>query len=167
MVRISGKQFVIPFAVVLCVLLGLMLSVAFRFQSVMKQLEEVRSLWPMASAALSDRYSEIDAAIASNATLSEDIKTEWKKAYADFQDSSRYDQQNPVAMNLEQWVATHSKDVKDISPSKDSIASVPALSKLIEADVKRGQLQEGFIGNLTVSALRLKLPPVFSVAKNP
>lgn len=167
MVRISGKQFVFPFAIVLCVLLGLMLSVAFRFQSVMKQLEEVRSLWPMASAVLSERYTAVDSAITSATSVSSDLKTEWKKAYADFQDSSRYDQQNPRAMLLEQWIAAHSNELKELSAAAEAIDTLPALSKVIESDQKRERLQQGFIGNLTVSALRLKLPPVFSVAKKP
>lgn len=167
MVRISGKHFVVPFAVVLCLLLGLMLSVAFRFQAVMTQLEEVRSLWPMASAVLSDRYAKVDAAISASAGVSESLKTEWKNALVEFQDSTRYDQQCPRAMVLERWLASNADELKGTAESIQPIDSTVAITKLVESDSKRGQLQSGFIGELTVASLRLKLPPVFSVAKKP
>ena len=157
---IPGRVFVLIFVVALVIIGSLTFAVGRRFQ-IMDRLEVVRSLWPNASQELRRRY---DLAI----TTFDDLKTsdsersDISRLRAEFELTSQFDRQSVAAAQLEGKIAlavgNDAWNLKDFER--------PALSKLIDADQRRKQVQDGMIGWLTISGLRLKLPPIFDPLPN-
>jgi hypothetical protein len=158
---IPGRVFVLTFVVALIVIGSLTFAVGRRFQTIMDRLEVVRSLWPNASQELRGRY---DLAISTFDDLktSESERSEVSRLRAEFELTSQFDRQSVAAAQLEEKIA--SAVGKDAWNSKDF--ERPALSKLIDADQQRKQVQDGMIGWLTINGLRLKLPPIFDPLPN-
>lgn len=158
---IPGRVFVLIFVVALMIIGSLTFAVGRRFQTIMDRLEVVRSLWPNASQELRRRY---DLAI----TTFDDLKTsdsersDISRLRAEFELTSQFDRQSVAAAQLEGKIAlavgNDAWNLKDFER--------PALSKLIDADQQRKQVQDGMIGWLTISGLRLKLPPIFDPRPN-
>lgn len=158
---IPGRVFVLIFVVALMIIGSLTFAVGRRFQTIMDRLEVVRSLWPNASQELRRRY---DLAITTFDDLktSDSERTEIARLRAEFELTSQFDRQSVAAAQLEGKIAlavgNDAWNLKDFER--------PALSKLIDADQQRKQVQDGMIGWLTISGLRLKLPPIFDPRPN-
>lgn len=158
---IPGRVFVLTFVVALIVIGSLTFAVGRRFQTIMDRLEVVRSLWPNASQELRRRY---DLAITTFDDLktSDSARSEIARLRAEFELTSQFDRQSVAAAQLEEKIAlaigNQAWNLKDFER--------PALSKLIDADQRRKQVQDGMIGWLTISGLRLKLPPIFDPLPN-
>jgi len=158
---IPGRVFVLVFVVALIIIGSLTFAVGRRFQTIMDRLEVVRSLWPNASQELRQRY---DLAISTFDDLktSDSERSEISRLREEFELTSQFDRQSVAAAQLEEKIALAVGDeawnLKDFER--------PALSKLIDADQQRKQVQDGIIGWLTISGLRLKLPPIFDPLPN-
>ncbi len=55
---IPGKWFALPFGIVLLFAVWLVVSMAFRFQAIMKQLEATREVWPKAANVIRDHLND-------------------------------------------------------------------------------------------------------------
>ncbi len=158
---IPGKLFVIPFVFALTVLCVLMIAVAIRFQSIMARLEESRSLWPAASQELRPRYDQIHSFIL-GAQLGETMDLDWAESKREFNGSTQFDRQSIASMVIENQITQALRDSdQSQSLSVKTQWKSPGVSKLIEAERRRRDSQSGFIGWLTVRALRLKLPDIY------
>jgi hypothetical protein len=155
---VPGRVFVFLFVPVLILLLVLTLSMAVRFQLIMNQLAVVRSLWPAASQELKVRYHQIamlnDDAL-QNAGLTRDKLTALR---SDFDATTQYDTQSIVAGKLESMLQTGLSSLdKELGPW----SQMSAVIALEEADRKRKGVQQDWLGWVTITGLRLKLPPIF------
>lgn len=160
---VSGRLFVLPFVGVLVFLGVLTFSIALRFQFIMARLEEVRSVWPNASAELSQRYDRFNESFASS-TEAETIRKDWESQRREFKVSSQYDRQSAASLVIENQI----KRSLDSNQQSNSDFELPGISKLLEAENRRKKAQNGIIGWLTVQGLRLKLPPIYDpLANNP
>jgi len=161
---IPGKLFVIPFVLTLVLLCFLMIAVAVRFQTIMSRLEESRSLWPLASLELWSRYEQIKEPEGNSRTGE---KIDWEQSKRDFSGSTLFDKQSYASMVIESQIS-QSRNVSshaDAALYHGELAS-PNVSKLISAERRRKESQSGFIGWLTVRALRLKLPNIYDPLAN-
>ncbi|MBM3966549.1 MAG: hypothetical protein FJ308_16015 [Planctomycetes bacterium] len=176
---IRGRHFVGPFVVGLLILLAITLSIALQFQTIMRQLDESRTLWPAASVELSHRYAEFDRLVhsASSTTiegpskeLSKD-RASWSAEYAAFRETTQYDRQCPHAINLERFirsresVSSQSLTAQTTSTQVDPIPPLPhseAIDRFLQSEQRRVTAQTNTIGRWTIFSLRLKLPEAFS-----
>lgn len=160
---ISGRLFVLPFVGVLVFLGVLMFSMAVQFQSIMARLEEVRSVWPNASAELSQRYDRFNESFAGS-SVALTIKEDWEGKRREFKVSSQFDRQSAASLVIEDQI----KRLLEGTQKNNSDFELPGISKLLEAENRRKKAQNGIIGWLTVQGLRLKLPPIYDpLANNP
>jgi hypothetical protein len=151
---LRGRYFVGPFLVVLLLLLGAILSIAFRFQSIMQRLDSARTVWPAASSELAGRYAAIDARLAADPQVEESGWTKtWRSEYAAFGDTSQYDRQAQHASRLEALIASHNL--------AGAMPQGPEIQRWLQAEEARRQAQGGLLGRTTVEALRLQLPMTF------
>ena len=158
---ISGRLFVLPFVGVLVFLGFLTFSMAVRFQSIMARLEEVRSVWPIASVELSQRYDRLNETFAGS-NVGKTIIAEWESKRREFKVSSQFDRQSAASLVIENQI------VRSLEGNQRSISDfeLPGISKLLEAENRRRTAQNGIIGWLTVQGLRLKLPPIYEPLSN-
>ena len=160
---ISGRLFVLPFVGVLVFLGVLTFSMAVRFQSIMARLEEVRSVWPNASAELNQRYDRFNDSFAGS-TVAETTKEDWESKRREFKVSSQFDRQSAASLVIENQI----KRSLEGTQRSNSDFELPGISKLLETENRRRMAQNGIIGWLTVQGLRLKLPPIYDpLANNP
>ncbi len=158
---LSGRLFVVPFVLALAVLGLLMFAVAARFQSIMAQLEESRSLWPTASQELGLRYDRLNDFF-DNVSVADPVKQDWMNFQREFRASSQFDRQSIVSQLIENRIRQSLDEVQ----RNTSDFEKPGIIKLTEVEGRRKKSQEGFIGWLTVQGLRLKLPPIYDPRAN-
>lgn len=155
-VGLPGRLFVVPFVVVL-VLLGVVLfAVAARFQTIMAQLEEARSLWPNASAELGMRYDRLNE-LFEVGSIGDAAHEDWTINQREFRASSQFDRQSSVSLLIENQIRQSLKDFQ----RADSDFEMPGILKLREVERRRKKSQHDITGWLTVQGLRLKLPPIY------
>lgn len=159
---LSGRVFVVPFVLALVVLGVLMFAVAARFQTIMAQLEESRSLWPTASQELGLRYDRLNDFF-DNVSVADAVKQDWMNCQREFRASSQFDRQSIASQLIEnrirQSLDEFQRNVTDFEK--------PGILKLTEVEGRRKKSQKGIIGWLTVQGLRLKLPPIYDpIVKN-
>ncbi len=159
---LSGRVFVVPFVLVLVVLGVLMFAVAARFQTIMAQLEDSRSLWPNASQELGLRYERLNDFF-EDVSVDDAVKQDWMNCQREFRASSQFDLQSIASQRIENRIRQSldelQRDVTDFEK--------PGILKLTEVEGRRKKSQKGIIGWLTVQGLRLKLPPIYDpIAKN-
>lgn len=176
---IRGRYFVGPFVVGLLFLLAITLSIALQFQTIMRQLDESRTLWPAASAELSHRYAAFDRSISSTSsspvpgTPSESATAPetWSTEYAAFRKTTQYDRQCPHAIHLERFIrsravaSTQALSTQSESTPADPKAPLPhseAIDRFLQSEQRRIAAQSSMIGRWTIFSLRLKLPEAFS-----
>ena len=159
---IPGKWFTLPFGFVLLFSVWLVISMAFRFQAIMKQLEASRDLWPRAAEEIRSFLTETSS-IAGSATdestsnQASNNPSEWQQVLSKFSNSNLFDEQSIAAR---EFIVMARKD----ATSHSSIASLLAkesLRSVAVSELKRSQLQSGIVGWCTMEGLRLKLPPIF------
>jgi len=163
---IRGRYFVAPFVVGLLILLAMTLSIGLQFQTIMRQLDESRTLWPAASSELSRRYAQFDRSItqgssetSSSGQPGED-QDKWSAEYAAFRETTQYDRQCPHAMNLERFLRSSAS-----ASQSASVAPFPhseAIDRFLQSEQRRIAAQSSTIGRWTIFCLRLKLPKAFS-----
>ena len=92
--------------------------------------------------------------------MSQAIQSDWEKCKTEFDSSTLFDRQSHSALELETKLisATKTASQTELSPFD---GNSPSIAKLIESEKRRSGKQAGFIGWLTVSALRLKLPAIY------
>ena len=160
---IPGRLFVLPFVSILVVLGLLMFAIAVRFQTIMTRLEVARSQWPMASQELGQRYDRFNDCFAAQ-SVAVAIQEDWANNRREFKASSQFDRQSKASFVIEKQIS----QTLESSQRSESDFELPGISKLMEAENRRKKSQEGFLGWLTVQALRLKLPPIYNpLANNP
>ena len=160
---IPGRLFVLPFVSILVVLGVLMFAIAVRFQTIMTRLEVARSQWPMASQELGQRYDRVNDCFAAQ-SVAVAIQEDWANNRREFKASSQFDRQSKASFVIEKQIS----QTLENSQRSESDFELPGISKLMEAENRRKKSQEGFLGWLTVQALRLKLPPIYNpLANNP
>lgn len=150
---IPGKWFALPFGIVLLFAVWLVVSMAFRFQAIMKQLETTREVWPKAANVIRDHLKDSSQSNAATGPVSQS----WDDCLKRFSKSSIFDEQSLAAkeaikmMNANQGAAN----------ILDKLRESEILRTVTDSELKRSQLQAGIVGWCTVNGLRLKLPPVF------
>lgn len=176
---IRGRYFVGPFVIGLLILLVITLSIALQFQTIMRQLDESRTLWPAASAELSHRYAEFDRLVHSaSSTRAEgrfkepsNERASWSAEYAAFRETTQYDRQCPHAINLERFirsgesVSSQALTEPAKSTQADTLLPLPhseAMDRFLQSEQRRVTAQTSTIGRWTIFSLRLKLPEAFS-----
>ncbi len=134
----------------------------------MKQLDEVRALWPNASMFLDEQYAKADKEIrGSSAILDADQMKLWQSEYAAFQETTQFDRQVVHALKIESLLnprptpSDRGLTTPDGADSNDQKNWNDSMTKLLIAEQRRLELESGFIGKLTTESLRLKLPPIF------
>lgn len=154
---IPGKWFALPFGMVLLFAVWLVVSMAFRFQAIMKQLEATREVWPKAAIAMHSHFnavsSELQAATESSRSLSKDLEERLSR----FSQSSIFDEQSITAKEMLDLVSTSSSDKSFI----EKLSTDETVKLVVKSERMRSQLQSGIVGWCTVEGLRLKLPPLF------
>ena len=159
---LSGRMFVVPFVLVLVVLGGLMFAVAARFQSIMAQLEESRSLWPTASQELGLRYDRMNDFF-NNVSVADAVKQDWMNCQTEFRASSQFDRQSIASQRIENRIRQSLDELQRNFTDFEK----PEILKLTKMEGRRKKSQEGIVGWLTVQGLRLKLPPIYDpIVKN-
>ncbi len=156
---ISGRWFAVGFGIVLMLGVVIGFSVVVRFQKIMTTLDEVRRLWPNASAMLEDRYHQVDlllenseAALTRGSSLN---SKEWHRIRSEFKATTLYDVQVRLIPELETLAAEQLKTVsksRALDPNRKSIADFEQADRHLEA------LQSDFIGWLCIRLLLLKIP---------
>ena len=159
---ISGRWFAVGFAIVLVLGVVIGFSVVVRFQKIMTTLDEVRRLWPHASAMLEDRYQQVDLVLENLENLEADSKeertfnpNEWQRIRNEFKASTLYDVQVRLIPELETMAANHLKTIgnsKAFDPMRKSIVD------FVQADRHLEGLQSDFIGWLCMRLLALNIP---------
>ncbi|MCU0712350.1 MAG: hypothetical protein MUC43_09835 [Pirellula sp.] len=154
---IPGKWFVLPFGMVLLFAVWLVVSMAFRFQAIMRQLEATREVWPKAALVIRNHLSDTTHAAQSVAEAGSFDAKAWEDCMARFAKSSMFDEQSIVAKEIFQLVQS--------DPSRKSslgtLLTDETLKSVASSELKRAQLQSGIVGWCTLQGLRLKLPPLF------
>ncbi|XZE21332.1 hypothetical protein SH449x_001232 [Pirellulaceae bacterium SH449] len=145
---IPGKWFALPFGMLLLFSLWLVVSMAFRFQAIMKQLEDSREVWPKAAAIYRDVLDEISRESSSDA---------WQDVKSAFTKSSIFDEQSVAVKQLLVKLASDPSEriATEKMKEREEIIAVE------QSERTRAQLQSGIVGWCTVKGLRLKLPPLF------
>lgn len=162
---IRGRYFVAPFVVVLLILLAITLSIALQFQTIMRRLDESRTLWPAASAELSQRFADFDKAVNSGSSGSDSTVTpighpsDWNAEYAAFRETTQYDRQCPHAIFLERFLRERSSE---LTPSASPFPHSEAIDRFLQSERRRIEAQTSIVGRWTIFSLRLKLPEAFS-----
>ncbi len=158
---LSGRLFVVPFVLVLVVLGFLMFAVAARFQTIMSQLEESRSLWPTASQELGLRYDRLND-LFEDVSVADAVKQNWISNQREFNASSQFDRQSIASQLIENRIRQSLDEFQRMVTDFEK----PGIQKLREVEVRRKKSQEGILGWLTVQGLRLKLPPIYDPIAN-
>ncbi len=154
---VSGKLFVVPFAILIAFLLWLIVSMAIRFQVLMVQVEKSRAAWPAASQELATRYDRL---LNDASELEPTKRSELQKLHEEFSGVTQFDLQGPRVVELERFL--HSNGLSNLE--KNSINDgEESIQELLQLEKVRGELESDFVGRCTVAGLRLKLPPVFSL----
>lgn len=157
---IRGKWFVAPFVIVLGLLLALTLSIALQFQSIMHRLDDARTDWPAASRELGNRFADFDSRLRdSSASLVDADRKAWETEYAAFLETTQYDRQAKHAAQLERLFAkSQSSTAATDQQSKNS----DSIQELVASERSRRDVEQSWIGRLTINSLRLKLPESYS-----
>lgn len=159
---LSGRLFVVSFVLVLVVLGLLMFAIAARFQTIMSQLEESRSLWPTASQELGLRYDRLNY-LFEDVSVADAVNQNWISIQREFKASSQFDRQSIASQMIENRIRQSLDEFQRIAADFEK----PGILKLREMEGRRKKSQEGFLGWLTVQGLRLKLPPIYDpISKN-
>jgi hypothetical protein len=145
---IPGKWFALPFGFALLFSLWLVVSMATRFQAIMKQLESSRELWPKAAAIYREALEDISR---------ESPSEFWTELKRDFAKSSIFDEQSVAA---KQFLESIKRD-SNSSSATELIRGRKEILAVEESERTREQLQSGIVGWCTLKGLRLKLPPLF------
>jgi hypothetical protein len=156
---ISGKRFVFPFVLILAVLLAFTLAIAFQFQFIMRRLDDARSCWPPASAALSPRYTAIDRWQSNAKDLPDDWRSAWRQEFEAFMHTAQYDRQMPHAAKLEelfQRIAQNATLAQSL-PVPTAFPSAPAIDRWLSIEKLRVENEQGWLGQCTMQILRLHL----------
>ncbi|MFN7730644.1 MAG: hypothetical protein ACK5OB_01995 [Pirellula sp.] len=156
---ISGKRFVAPFVLTLAVLLAFTLAIAFQFQFIMRRLDDARSCWPPASAALAPRYTAIDRWQSSAENLPEDWRVVWRQEFEAFMHTAQYDRQMPHAARLEELAQRLAQDSSRAQslPVPSTFPSAPAIDRWLATEQRRIANEQGWLGRCTMQILRLHL----------
>lgn len=154
---IPGKWFALPFGMVLLFAVWLVVSMAFRFQAIMKQLEATREAWPKAALVMQDYFDKV----ASNLQVASEpssVNSEgWDDCRSRFSQSSIFDDQSLAAKEMIGLAMTVAGDKSLL----EKVSTDETVKLVSESERKRSQLQSGIVGWCTVEGLRLKLPPLF------
>lgn len=154
---ISGKRFVAPFVLTLAVLLAFTLAIAFQFQFIMRRLDDARSCWPPASAALAPRYTAVDRWQSSEKNLPEDWRAVWSQEFEAFMHTAQYDRQMPHAARLEELVQRLARDASRELPVPSTFPSGQAIDRWLATEQRRIANEQGWLGRCTLQILRLRL----------
>lgn len=156
---IRGKWFVAPFVIVLVLLLALTLSIALQFQSIMHRLDDARTDWPAASRELANRFADFDNRLRDpSAGLTDADRKAWETEYAAFLETTQYDRQAKHAAQLERLFAKSQSSTATNQQSKNS----DSIQELVASERSRRDVEQSWIGRLTITSLRLKLPESYS-----
>ena len=154
---IPGKWFALPFGMVLLFAVWLVVSMAFRFQAIMRQLEATREVWPRAAVIIRTNVTNSSQTQLSSAELSNSNTNAWDDCLARFSKSSIFDEQSIAAREIIEMV----KSVTSEKSALERVFADETFKSVLESERKRSQLQSGIVGWCTVKGLRLKLPPLF------
>lgn len=152
---IPGKWFALPFGMVLLFAVWLVVSMAFRFQAIMRQLETTREVWPRAAIVIRTHANELSEAVLSSPESNSSNSKSWDDCIVSFSKSSIFDEQSISAKELIEITKAIDKS------SIEKIFGDETFKSVSESERKRSQLQSGIVGWCTVKGLRLKLPPLF------
>lgn len=150
---IPGKWFALPFGIVLLFAVWLVVSMAFRFQAIMKQLEATREVWPKAANVIRDHLND---SLSSDAA-SGSVSPSWDDCLKRFSKSSIFDEQSLAAKEAIEMMNAQQQAADRLAKLREN----EILKAVTDSELKRSQLQAGIVGWCTVNGLRLKLPPVF------
>lgn len=155
---VSGRVFVFGFLPLIAIVGLAMFSVALRFQSIMKNLELVRAAWPSVAVDLKLRYDKFDKFILADMP-SDFPRQEWSEIKQEFEVSNQFDRQSKVIPKMESMIAKSTGDPvwerKDFENER--------FERFRAAEENRQRIQNDWLGNLTIQALRLRLPPRIDV----
>lgn len=154
---IPGKWFALPFGMVLLFAVWLVVSMAFRFQAIMKQLEATREAWPKAAIAMRAHFDDVSSKLQVASEPSRLNSQDWDNCLARFAQSSIFDDQSVPAKDMISIVKT----ISGSDSLLEKLATDETVKLVSESERKRSQLQSGIVGWCTVEGLRLKLPPLF------
>ena len=97
------------------------------------------------------RYEKVQLS-AGDSPSDENTTADWEKCKRDFKETTLFDKQGSVSMEIERRIS----QLVGVSGLKS-----PGIAKLISAERRRMESQRDFIGWFTVVALRLKLPNIY------
>ena len=154
---IPGKWFALPFGIVLLFAVWLVVSIAFRFQAIMRQLESTREIWPKAAVVMRTHAYDMSEAYRSIAESNSSNSKAWDDCLVRFSKSSIFDEQSIAAKEMIELA----KSVAGEESSFEKVLADETFKSVSESEQKRSQLQSGIVGWCTLKGLRLKLPPLF------
>lgn len=154
---IPGKWFALPFGMVLLFAVWLVVSMAFRFQAIMKQLEATREVWPKAAVAMQAHFNAVSSELKTDSESNPSLSQDWEERLSRFSQSSIFDDQSIAAKEI---IDLASKAASDKS-LLEKVSTDQTVKLVVESERMRSQLQSGIVGWCTVEGLRLKLPPLF------
>ncbi|MCU0721210.1 MAG: hypothetical protein MUC83_15975 [Pirellula sp.] len=154
---IPGKWFALPFGMVLLFAVWLVVSMAFRFQAIMRQLEETRAVWPGAAVVIRTHVRDASQAFASGVESNISNTKAWDDCIARFSKSSIFDEQSIAAREMFEMA----KPIAGEKTALEKVFADESFRSVCESERKRSQLQSGIVGWCTLKGLRLKLPPLF------
>ncbi len=178
---VSGKVFVVPFAILILFLLWLVFSIAVRFQTIMTQMDQTRTTWPATVAKLNARYDAIEQSMKTGNVTTEPTSTsitapaagepgptsallpaaswdQFKRLRTESKRFSQFEQQSVIISQIENLLDAHAE-----TKLPDELKSDESVRELLQSEKERDELQSGFVGRSTMFSLRLQLPPIFSL----
>lgn len=154
---IPGKWFALPFGMVLLFAVWLVVSMAFRFQAIMKQLEATREVWPKAAIAMQSHFNAVSSELKVASESSRSLSKDWEERLILFSKSSIFDEQSIAAREMLDLMSAATSN----SSLREKVSTDETVKLVVESERIRSQLQTGIVGWCTVEGLRLKLPPLF------
>ena len=161
--RIPGKFAVVAFSIILILGLISVLAIGLQFQAIMNRLDASRSAWPEASKELAQRFDQAEQFLSRENYIDNSLTLmDWRYHYAQFAESRQFDRQVTSAIKLEEMLEAllSQKSLPENSPIT-AIKAGSGLLNLLEKEQLRKSSEQGNLGRLTKTLLRLKTPPYF------
>lgn len=143
----SGRRVVPAFAILLVASTVFVLLLVLRFTESQDALEDVRQKWPMAAADLDPQFLQ-----RSQNVTDDGVRKSILNKLEDFRKQSLFDDQLPLAIEIESELR------ESENASQEAIEDSQAIKDYLKAEKRLHESDDGLIGALTYTLLRLPMP---------